>query len=129
MRIKQRIAVLKRNPDISSIALLQIDEDEKVMEKLRKGLENQGLDLAPVWSASDGENRLITTSVERIKGLEYDACLVVGMDNMENSALKHSKNRAYVALSRPVRNLTMFCEEIPSSLQKIDKDLLSIQRV
>ena len=129
LRIKQRVAVLKRNPDIASIAILQIDEDEKAMEKLRDGLQNQGLVLAPIWSATDSDDRIITTSVERIKGLEYDACIVVGMDNMENSALKHSKNRAYVALSRPVRHLTMLCEEIPTSLQKINKDLLSIQRI
>ena len=129
IRIKQRVAVLKRNPDITSIGLLQIDEDQKAMEQMRDSLQNQGLELAPIWAASDDANRIVTTSVERIKGLEYDVCFVVGMDNVENSALKHSKNRAYVALSRPARQLTMFCEEIPNSLQKISKDLLEIRRV
>ena len=129
LRIMQRVAVLKRNPNIASIAFLQIDEDQKAMEQMRDSLQKQGLELAPIWSASDDGNRIITTSVERIKGLEYDACFVVGMDNMENSALKHSKNRAYVALSRPARQLTIFCEDIPNSLQKIDKDLLETLRV
>ncbi len=128
-KIRQRMAVMKRNPDINSVALLQINEDEKAMEQIRFALEKQGLELAPIWASSDALNKLITTSVERIKGLEYDACFVVGMDDIENSTLNYSKNRAYVALSRPALQLTILCEEIPMSLQKIEKDLISIVRV
>lgn len=124
-KIKQRLAVMKRNPDINSIALLQINEDEKAMEQLRSSLEKQGVELAPIWAPSDGDNRLITTSVERIKGLEYDACFVMGMDDVDTSALKYSKNRAYVALSRPALQLTIFCEEMPQYLQKIQDDYIN----
>ena len=128
-KIKQRMAVMKRNPNINSIALLQINEDEKAMEQIRSALEKQGLELAPMWASNDESDRLLTTSVERIKGLEYDACFVIGMDDIENSTLNYSKNRAYVALSRPALQLTILCEEMPMSLQKIEKDLINIIKI
>ena len=99
------------------------------MEQIRLSLQKQGLELAPIWAATDESNRLMTTSVERIKGLEYDACFVVGMDDIENSAFMYSKNRAYVALSRPALQLTILCGEMPNSLQKIDRDFLEIVRI
>jgi len=126
LKIKQRLAVIRRNPDIKTIALLQINEDEKAMEQLRSDLQKQGVEMAPVWKPSDKDNKLVTTSVERIKGLEYDACFVVGMDDIDNSSLKYSKNRAYVAFSRPALQLTILCEEFPQNLQKINKDYITI---
>lgn len=129
VKIKQRLAVMRRNPDIQSIALLQINEDEIAMEKLRSNLEKQGVDMAPIWTPSDKDNRLITTSVERIKGLEYDVCFVVGMDDIDNSSLKYSKNRAYVALSRPALQLTILCEEMPRNLQNINNDYMTIRNI
>ncbi len=128
-RIKQRLAVMKRNEDLQSIALLQVNEDEEALKQIRAALEDLNVELAPIWAPSDKKNRLITTSVERIKGLEYDACFVVGMDDIDTSALKYSKNRAYVALSRPALQLTIFCEEMPKYLQKIAKDYLTIIRI
>ncbi|MDB4303867.1 hypothetical protein N9934_03655 [Desulfosarcina sp.] len=128
-RIRQRIAVMKRNPNINSIALLQIDENEHEMEQFRSELVKLGLELAPIWASTDSSRRLITTSVERIKGLEYDACFVIGMDDIENSALNYTKNRAYVALSRPAFYLTILCSEMPDSLQKIDNGLVEILRL
>jgi hypothetical protein len=128
LKIKQRINVLKRNPSIRTIALIQIDEDKTAMEQMRKALENQGVDLAPIWASYADSGKLVTSSVERIKGLEYDACFVVGMDDVENSALKYSKNRGYVALSRPSLHLTILCEELPRSLQRINKNVLNIVR-
>jgi len=128
-KIKQRLAVMKRNSDINSIAVLQINEDEKALQQLRTALENQGVELAPIWASTDEEHRLIMTSVERIKGLEYDACFVIGMDDVDTSALNYSKNRAYVALSRPSLQLTILCEEMPKYLQKIKKDYINIVSV
>ena len=128
VKIKQRLAVMKMNPDIKTIALLQINEDEKAMEQLRSALQKQGVEMAPVWEPYDG-NKLVTTSVERIKGLEYDACFVVGMDDIDNSRLKYSKNRAYVALSRSALQLTILCEEFPQDLQRINKDYIKIVNV
>jgi hypothetical protein len=127
--IKRRLNVLKRNDEINSIALIQIDEDEEALSQYRKKLNEIGVATAPIWQSFGEPKELVTTSVERIKGLEYDACFVIGMDGIENSALKHSKNRAYVALSRPSLQLTILCEEIPKSLQRIDKDLLEIVHI
>ncbi len=125
-RIVQRLNVLKRNPAIRNIALLQINEDETAMAQLRSSLESRGVDLAPLWAHSGGTHQLVTTSVERIKGLEYDACFIVGMDDAENMSLNFARNRAYVALSRPIRHLTIFCTEVPRSLQKISQDMLDV---
>ncbi|MBU0662951.1 MAG: hypothetical protein KJ990_00245 [Proteobacteria bacterium] len=124
--IKRRLNVLKRNPDIKTIALIQVNEDEENLAQYRGQLETLGISLAPIWQAHTNSNELITTSVERIKGLEYDACFVIGMDDIGSSTLKHSKNRAYVALSRPALQLNILCEETPKSLQKIDRDLIKI---
>jgi len=129
IKIKQRLAVMRRNPDINTIALLQINEDEKAMEQLRSSLKMQDVEMAPAWEPAGEDNKLITTSVERIKGLEYDACFVVGMDDIDNSTLKYSKNRAYVALSRPALQLTILCEEIPQDLQRINNDYMNIINV
>jgi len=126
-RIVQRINVLRRRkPAIGSIALLQVNEDETAMLQIRGNLEALGVELAPIWAAADSEGRLITTSVERIKGLEFDACFVIGMDEVENRNLNYTKNRAYVALSRPATHLAMFCNEIPRSLQKIEPGLMEV---
>jgi len=125
-RILQRLNVLRRNPDIRSVALLQVNEDDIAMNQIRDSLETRGAELAPIWDASDSAGRLVTTSVERIKGLEYDACFVIGMDDDENMSLNYTKNRAYVALSRPALHLAMFCNEIPRSLKKIDPGLMEV---
>ncbi|BCG47917.1 hypothetical protein GEOBRER4_n2768 [Citrifermentans bremense] len=128
VRIHQRLNVLRRSSSIRSIALLQVNEDETAMEQIRASLESRGVVLAPLWAASDPSGRLITTSVERIKGLEYDACFVIGLDDDENRNLNFAKNRAYVALSRPALQLVMFCEELPRALQKVNPGLMDIIR-
>jgi superfamily I DNA/RNA helicase len=129
-RIKQRLNVHKRNQDIQSIALIQVNEDEEGLMQYREQLSKLGVDMVPIWKAkAKNRDQLVTTSVERIKGLEYDVCFVVGMDTIESSTLKHSKNRAYVALSRPALQLTIFCEEVPRSLQRIDQSLMDIYHI
>lgn len=129
-RIKQRLNVLKRNQDIQSIALIQVNEDEEGLIQYREQLTKLGVDMVPIWkSKAKDRDQLVTTSVERIKGLEYDVCFVAGMDNIESSTLKYSKNRAYVALSRPALQLTIFCEEVPRSLQRIDQNLMDIDHI
>ena len=123
-RIVQRWNVLRRNSAIQSIALLQVNEDETALIRIREGLEALGVDLAPLWESVATPGQLITTSVERIKGLEFDACFVLGLDDSENRNLNFAKNRAYVALSRPAKHLAMFCAEIPRSLQRIRRELI-----
>jgi len=127
--VKQRLAALRRSQDISSIALIQINEDLEAMMRLRKALERLDVHMAPIWKSFDEDNRLVTTSVERIKGLEFDACFVFGMDDVEKASLNFTKNRAYVALSRPARRLAILCEEFPRLLQKVERDLFEVIRL
>jgi hypothetical protein len=123
-RIKQLVAVLHRSDVVSSIALLQINEDQQALNVLRGELEAIGVPLAPIWAASgDG---LLTSSVERIKGLEFDACIVLGLEGVERAALNFTLNRAYVALSRPARRLALICSEYPPLLRKLDKSLFDV---
>lgn len=124
LRIKQLAAVLRRSQVIESIALLQINEDEDAMARLRSGLEQNGVALAAPWAASG--SGLVTTSVERIKGLEFDACIVVGLEEVESAALNFTLNRAYVALSRPARRLALIASEFPSMLRKVDRGLFDV---
>ncbi|SEP50259.1 Part of AAA domain-containing protein [Rhodospirillales bacterium URHD0017] len=124
LRIKQIASVLRRSDVVSSIALLQINEDEQSLDKLRAELEKAGVLLAPAW-ASAGKG-LLTTSVERIKGLEFDACIVLGLEDVETSALNFTLNRTYVALSRPSRRLALICSEYPPLLRKVDKSLFEV---
>ena len=109
---------------VNSLAVLQINEDEKALTMLRAELEEAGVPLAPPWAASGVG--VLTTSVERIKGLEFDACIVVGLEDVERAALNFTLNRAYVALSRPARRLALLCTEYPSLLRKVDKTLFDI---
>lgn len=124
LRIRQIVAVLRRSDVVNSLALLQINEDEQALRTLRSELEQVGVPLAPAWAAS-GEG-LLTTSAERIKGLEFDACIVIGLEDVENSALNYTLNRAYVALSRPARRLALICSEYPPLLRKVDKSLFDV---
>lgn len=123
-RIKQIVAVLRRSDVVSSIALLQINEDLQSLSALREKLEAINVPLAPIWAAAgDG---LLTSSVERIKGLEFDACIVLGLEGVESAALNFTLNRAYVALSRPARRLALICSEYPPLLRKMDKSLFDV---
>jgi hypothetical protein len=124
LRIKQIVSVLRRSDVVSSVALLQINEDEQALNKLRAELENAGVPLAPALAASGAG--LLTTSVERIKGLEFDACIVLGLEDVETAALNFTLNRAYVALSRPSRRLALICSEYPPLLRKVDKSLFDV---
>lgn len=124
LRIKQLVSVLRRSDVVSSIALLQINEDQQALTTLRQELQALNVPLAPMWGAS-GEG-LLTTSVERIKGLEFDACIVLGLEGVESAALNFTLNRAYVALSRPARRLALICSEYPPLLRKLDKSLFDV---
>ena len=124
LRIKQLVAVLRRSKVIETIAVLQINEDEDAMMRLRSELEQAGVALAAPWAARG--SGLLTTSVERIKGLEFDACIVLGFEDVESAALNFTLNRAYVALSRPARRLAILASEFPSLLRKVDRGLFDV---
>ena len=121
LKISQIAAVLRRSAVVDSLAVLQINENEQALAKLRAELQGIGVPLASIWAATgDG---LITTSVERIKGLEFDACIVLGLEDVETAALNFTLNRAYVALSRPARRLAMISADYPALLRRVDKAL------
>ena len=124
LRIKQLVSVLRRSEIVHSIALLQINEDEQSLLLLRSELQKIGVPLAPIWAATGDE--LLTTSVERVKGLEFDACIVLGLEGIESAALNFTLNRAYVALSRPTRRLAFISDEFPSLLRRVDRKLFDI---
>lgn len=126
LRIKQIAAVLSKSDVIDSVALLQINEDEQALKKLRAELEKAGVPLAPMWAATG--SGVLTTSVERIKGLEFDACIVLGLEGVDRAALNFTVNRAYVALSRPARRLALICSEYPALLRKVDKSLFDVKQ-
>jgi len=89
-------------------------------------LTNAQVKLAPIWASDGAEGELITTSVERIKGLEYDICFVLGLEQAENSSINFNKNRVYVALSRPTQRLFMLCEHFPGLLHGVNPDLYDV---
>jgi len=126
LQIKRIVSVFRRSKDIATIALLQINEDETLLNRMRTALEVENVELAPIWDSAADKPLLVTTSVERIKGLEYDACIVLGLDDTERAVLNFTKNRAYVALSRACRRLVMLCEEFPMSFQAIRRDLFDV---
>lgn len=126
LRIKQIASVLRRSEVVSTVALLQINEDEQALLRLRAELEKAGVALAPPWAAAG--RGLLTTSVERIKGLEFDACIVLGLEDVESAALNFTLNRAYVALSRPARRLALISSEYPPLLRKVDHDLFDVTK-
>lgn len=108
------------------MALLQINEDEEEMVRYRGMLEKDNVPLAPIWSCDNSEGGLITTSVERIKGLEFDVCFVIGIEKSENATINFNRNRVYVALSRPTQRLYMLCEHFPMLLTHVNHDLFDV---
>ena len=124
LRIKQIANVFRRSGVVNSLAVLQINEDERALMKLRAELEEADVLLAPAWAASGVG--VLTTSVERIKGLEFDACVVLGLEDVGRAALNFTLNRAYVAISRAVRRLAFICTDYPPLLRRVDKTLFEI---
>jgi hypothetical protein len=123
VQIAQIVRVWSRAQAIESMAVLQINEDQLEMDGLRQGLRREQVSIAPVWLTEAAPGRLLTTSVERAKGLEFDAVIVIGLDDVERAALEFSTNRAYVALSRPTRRLIMLCREFPALLRGVTREI------
>lgn len=124
--IRKMLNVYREKKVSGSMAFLQIDEDEDEMIRYREMLEKENISLAPIWASDSSDGTIVTTSIERIKGLEYDICFVVGLEKVENTMLNFNINRAYVALSRPAHRLYMFCEHIPRLLHGINNDLYEV---
>jgi DNA helicase IV len=121
--IQQMLGVLARSKQLASVAVLQVNEDAVALELLREKLVQLGVSVAPLGSMQGAPGQLLMTDVEHAKGLEFDVCIVLGLDDVERSALNFSRNRAYVALSRPTQRLFMLCEQFPPLLEKVESDL------
>jgi len=121
--IAQIMRVFRSSQKIHTVAMLQVNDDSLELQKLREQLSRLGVSIAApdVIDAIPGQLNL--TTVERAKGLEFDACIIVGLDDVERASLNYAKNRAYVAISRPARRLLMLCEQFPPILQSMDKEL------
>ncbi len=107
---------------LQRLAAIQVNEDTAAITKMRASLASLGVPVAPEDSLPTAAGLVLTTA-ERAKGLEFEACIVLGLEDVERSMLNFAKNRAYVALSRPTRRLFMLCETDPILLQTIQRDL------
>lgn len=126
--ITQRLKQLKNLPSLAkgSVAVLQINEDPDERTKIQGYLRAVGVSgVAPVNSAGPSNNQWILATVEDVKGLEFDACFVFGLDGVDAAELEFNRNRAYVGLSRPAHRLVMFCHEFPMLLRGIPSDRYS----
>jgi hypothetical protein len=120
--VRQMMKALSGSHEVNTVALLQVNDDPVAMQLLRSQLEGAGVSVAPT-EIPPAAGALIVTTVEQAKGLEFDACMVLGLDDVEHASLNYAKNRAYVAVSRPTQRLFMMCQEFPPLLHKIDKRL------
>jgi len=126
--IAQRMKQLKNLPSLAkgSVAILQVNEDPEEREKIQGYLRTIGINAVPPIHNSDSfSNQWIIATVEEIKGLEFDACFVFGLDGVDAAELEFNRNRAYVGLSRPAHRLVMFCHEFPMLLRGIPSDRYS----
>jgi hypothetical protein len=126
--LRQMYTALGRSKTVRRVAVIQVDDDLAAMSQLRAALERLGVRLAALGNTL-AEGALVTTTVEQAKGLEFDACIVLGLDDLERASLNFSKNRAYVALSRPTQRLFMVCEHFPPLLQRMRSDLFEYHAV
>ena len=126
--IAQRMKQLKNLPSLAkgSVAILQVNEDPEEREKIQGYLRTIGIDaVPPIHNSNSSGNQWIIATVEEIKGLEFDACFVFGLDGVDAAELEFNRNRAYVGLSRPAHRLVMFCHEFPMLLRGIPSDRYS----
>jgi len=126
--ITQRMKQLKNLPSLAkgSVAVLQVNEDMEEREKIQGYLSRIGINaVPPIHESGPSGNQWIIATVEEIKGLEFDACFVFGLDGVDAAELEFNRNRAYVGLSRPAHRLVMFCHEFPMLLREIPSDRYS----
>ncbi|WP_299161021.1 hypothetical protein [Accumulibacter sp.] len=126
--ISLRLKQLKNLPSLAqgSVAVLQVNEDADERDKLTKYLRAIGVaPISPVHAAGSESNQWILATVEDVKGLEFDTCLLFGLDGVDAAELEFNRNRAYVGLSRPAYRLVMFCHEFPALLRGIPPERYS----
>jgi hypothetical protein len=119
--IAQMVNVLRKG-DVRHIAVLLVHDNAAAIDKLRDDLQSRKVPLAGSENVLDPE-RVVVTTVEKAKGLEFDVCIVLGLDDLERASMNFAKNRAYVGLSRPTRRLFMLCQRDPMLLHAVSRDL------
>ena len=120
--IVQLVREFKNLDANESVALIQIEEDKNQMDELSASLEKNEIPLAKT-NQDFNKIGLVNSTVEKIKGLEFDACILLGLENLTRHSRAISFNRAYVGLSRPARRLIMICEKFPPVLREMDQSL------
>ena len=120
--IAQMWRTFAKTGSLRQVAVIQVNEDTAAIDRLRATLVGLGIPLAAAGGVQE-ESGLVLTSAEQAKGLEFEACIVLGLEDVERSMLNFAKNRAYVALSRPTRRLFIVCETDPILLQNVQRDL------
>ena len=119
--IAQMWRTFAASDSLHQVAVVHVNDDAPAIDRLRAALAALGV---PVTAdAMPTEPGLRVTTAERAKGLEFEACIVLGLEDVERSMLNFAKNRAYVALSRPTRRLFMLCDADPILLQNVQRDL------
>ena len=121
-RIARLVREFKTYDSIESVAMIQIEEDEERMSELRASLKSKEVQLAEA-NQDYSKKGLVTSTVEKIKGLEFDACILLGLEKLDSRSAEIWFNRAYVGLSRPARRLVMICETFPRVLNDMEQSL------
>src|SRR5439155_14487162 len=93
--------ILERLQFRPPVAVLNINDDERELARIRAMLTKGGLPVANEADFHREDGRWVIQPVEHIKGLEYDTCIIFGLDGEEVLALDYARNGAYVAVSRP----------------------------
>ncbi|MHB8481057.1 MAG: helicase domain-containing protein, partial [Vulcanimicrobiaceae bacterium] len=108
-----------------TIAVISVNGSAETTQQLRDVL---GTDLTIAFAeylsnreSSDG--RIIVGTAEEVKGFEFDGCIILGLEALIDSRLKHTANRAYVAMSRPRQLLSLIITEPVTVLNRIDETL------
>lgn len=125
IKIIERLRQITKLPSMKTgtVAVLQVNENIEEKARIVGFLESVGIMPVSPIERNDAGDRWILATVEEIKGLEFDACLVFGLDSVDADELDYNRNRAYVALSRPAQRLVMLCHEFPSILKGIPPSL------
>lgn len=121
-RIAELVGEFKVYDNVESVAMIQVEGDEQQMSELRSSLKSKEVPLAEA-NQDYSKKGLVTSTVEKIKGLEFDACILLGLENLDHRSPEIWFNRAYVGLSRPARRLVMICETFPPVLNDMDQSL------
>jgi hypothetical protein len=122
LQVKQLTNVLRRVGTARSVAVLFVHDDQAALSNMRNRLAEAGVGVAEPEDLLD-RSRVVVATVEQAKGLEFDVCVVIGLDDVERAALNFAKNRAYVALSRPTHKLVLLCEHDPAILHGVTRTL------